>query len=429
MGLYLGQSVYNEGEVTEEFVREQIEANGKGVFFAVVGTTSYNDVLAAYNDGKIVVAVEHNDEPGHATFYPLTTFDPDPDEGDEFTFMRDIDNTFEYYNLHIRGGWSYRYYKNIITVDSQLDPTSHNPVENMAIAAELTAINDKITGDLNDIFLVLASKGVTVPAGAGLDDVAGLIEDVPTGGGGGVTPDPVEYTTYLYYEKTYSYTKIKCNLRYLTDFKITSDDIVEYTINFQNAFNASDLPRQTDALHSGDLGLFYSSQYPPDSRYGRKIVFANCIDRWNTSADPSNYHLRVAATNWQNGSYYYGAAGCVNIGDSILANTTMTIRQGRDFIEVNGLRSTLASPELIIDYETNRVYIPMIESTSPPIGLRIYEIKIKDKDGNLKYRFVPCIHTSDSGHGYYEVVTGQFAYNADSQQQSEQPTPGPFMPV
>lgn len=430
MDLYLGDSIYNDSVVTDEHVTELIEANGKGVFFTIVGTTTYNDTLAAYNDGKVVIAVKYDDvETEHATFYPLTTFDPDPDEGDAFTFARDIDNTFEYYNLHIRGGWSSRIYKNIITVDSQLDPTSHNPVENMAIAVELTAINNKITGDLNDIFLALASKGVTVPAGAGLDDVAGLIEDVPTGGGG-VTPDPAEYTTYLYYENTYSYTKIRCSdVRFMTDYKVCSDDIVEHTIYFANTLNASDLSPVNDVIDSIYLMLTGENAKPSGSRQGRKVCLAYGPDRWNTSQDPSNYHLRFAATNWQNGSYYYGAAGCVNVGDSIPAGTTIVVRTGRDWIEVNGNRSNFASPELIVDFETNQFRIIDIYPGGAPLGTIVYEIKIKDKDGNLKYRFVPCVKTSNNGRGYYEVVTGQFAYNGDWAQQSEQPTPGPFMPV
>lgn len=55
MGVCLGDSVYNNG-LTKKEVEEMIEENGKGVFFADYNVTSYNDVLAAYNDGKIVIA-------------------------------------------------------------------------------------------------------------------------------------------------------------------------------------------------------------------------------------------------------------------------------------------------------------------------------------------------------------------------------------
>ena len=55
MGVYKGDSIYNNG-LTKKEVEEMIEENGKGVFFAEYNVTSYNDVLAAYNDGKIVIA-------------------------------------------------------------------------------------------------------------------------------------------------------------------------------------------------------------------------------------------------------------------------------------------------------------------------------------------------------------------------------------
>lgn len=55
MGVYLGDSIYNNG-LTKKEVEEMIEKNGKGVFFAEYNVTSYSDVLAAYNDGKIVIA-------------------------------------------------------------------------------------------------------------------------------------------------------------------------------------------------------------------------------------------------------------------------------------------------------------------------------------------------------------------------------------
>lgn len=428
MGLYLGQSVYNDGEVTEEFVREQIEANGKGVFFAVVGTTSYNDVLAAYNDGKIVLAVEHNDEQGHATFYPLTTFDPDPDEGDEFTFMRDLDNTFEYYNLHIRGGWSYRYYKNIITVDSQLDPTSHNPVENMAIAAEITAINDKITGDLNDIFLALASKGVTVPAGAGLDDVAGLIEDVPTGGGAVVPPDPTLYKTYLYFERNTSVT-IRCHeYRYDNDFSIETSDIIEASLYFTNALLESSLSGVADIGNSNFCTPFKCGTGVNDNdRNGRYVTFGYGPDRWSSSFEPSSYHLRCFATNFQNGGYYYGKAAVIYIGD-IAAGTMLNIRQTDEYLEVNGTRQNYSNPQSSFsEFSTNNWNLPYLSALADPLGLRVYEIRVYKKDGTPKYRLVPCIRLANNAPGYYDCYSGKFYYNTEWA--SNMPTLGPEMPV
>lgn len=270
MGVYLGQSVYNDSQVTKQFVLGEIAKNGKGVFFATHGQTTFQSILQEYNNGKIIVCKYQPVTPGEVTTYYLNLFQFNTEtfefvgvtrggtiyrtsinanEGWEnvTTFIPEeifiatynvtsyadilaaynankfiltkyaIPNTnytifapltfkgvkpfyFELIDRRVTnqkiqmsigedGIWNYSV-SSIVTVDLALDSSSHNPVENMAIAAELTAINNKITGDLNDIFLALASKGVTVPTGAGLDDVAGLIDDISSGG---VNPIPSGY--------------------------------------------------------------------------------------------------------------------------------------------------------------------------------------------------------------------------------------------
>lgn len=267
MGVYLGQSIYNDSQVTPEWVEEEIAKNGKGVFFATYGQTTYQNILQEYNNGKIIVCKYEPETPGETTTYyfnlvrfntetfdfvgvmqdgtiyrtginvndgweNVTTFKLDEIEFVEYNvdsystiksyydygkfvvlkYMQQTPLATKYYfyplvsvdetNKEIvfgslelgqnnkkitftvtdSTGWSLPVQSSAVVVDVALDSSSHNPVENMAIAAELTEINNKITGDLNDIFLALASKGVTVPAGAGLDDVAGLINDIEQGG-------------------------------------------------------------------------------------------------------------------------------------------------------------------------------------------------------------------------------------------------------
>ena len=62
----------------------------------------------------------------------------------------------------------------------------------MSIASEIT----RLQGVKSDILQAIADKGVTVPAGAGLDDVAGLIEDIPSG----EESLPTGYTELMYIE-------------------------------------------------------------------------------------------------------------------------------------------------------------------------------------------------------------------------------------
>lgn len=42
---------------------------------------------------------------------------------------------------------------------------------------------------------------------------------------------------------------------------------------------------------------------------------------------------------------------------------------------------------------------------------RIYYLKIKDSNGNLKYNYVPCYRKSDNEAGFYETVNGVFYPN------------------
>lgn len=68
MGVYLGNSVYNDSQVTLEKVEELIEENGKGVFYAEYNVTSYDDVKTAYDDGKIVIAKYSQSSSGGSSY-------------------------------------------------------------------------------------------------------------------------------------------------------------------------------------------------------------------------------------------------------------------------------------------------------------------------------------------------------------------------
>lgn len=178
MGINHGESIYNDSQVTEEKVKDLIEKNGKGIFLAEYDVTSYSDILAAYNEEKLIIT--KFSAGGYTVYAPLTFIGSDPFY---FEVVNRINGNDKFVLAIGSNNQWVMSHASLVAVDAAIDPTSINPVQNKAIATALTEINDKITGDLNDIFLALASKGVTVPAGAGLDDVAGLIEDIPAGGG------------------------------------------------------------------------------------------------------------------------------------------------------------------------------------------------------------------------------------------------------
>lgn len=72
MGVYKGTTVYNDSQVTEEYVRELIDENGKGVFYVEYNETPRQDIIEAIIDGKIVVLKETN--PAGAVNYATLFF-------------------------------------------------------------------------------------------------------------------------------------------------------------------------------------------------------------------------------------------------------------------------------------------------------------------------------------------------------------------
>lgn len=107
MGVYLGQSVYNDSQVTEEKVEELIEENGKGVFFAEYDETSYNDVATAYDEGKIVIAVYRQSSAAGSSYDYFTLVNYNQAMGhSEFVFVEvRTEKLLKKFNLTNDNGW------------------------------------------------------------------------------------------------------------------------------------------------------------------------------------------------------------------------------------------------------------------------------------------------------------------------------------
>ena len=102
MGVYKGASVYNDSQVTEEYVRDLIEENGKGVFYVEYNVTDRNDIIDAIIDGKIVVLKETN--PAGAVDYATLFF-----KGVEYSlyFVHiESEKIFYIYELSVLGVWT-----------------------------------------------------------------------------------------------------------------------------------------------------------------------------------------------------------------------------------------------------------------------------------------------------------------------------------
>ena len=99
----------------------------------------------------------------------------------------------------------------------------------MSIASEIT----RLQGVKADILTAIGNKGVTVPAGAGLDDVAGLIDDIQAGGGEPI-PNP-DIKTYLYHQfipGSFLYGPL--------NISVTNDDDIEFSFMLIDDLLASD---------------------------------------------------------------------------------------------------------------------------------------------------------------------------------------------
>ncbi len=468
MGVYLGASVYNESQVTPEWVHDEIEKNGKGVFFATYGVTTFNEILQEYNNGKIIVCKYQPVTPGETTIYYFNlvrfnteTFDfvgvmqdgtiyrtgVNVNEGwenvtsfksDEIEFIEYNVDSYSTIKSHYDNGkfivlkyreqtplvtkycfyplvsvdetnkeivfgslelgqnnkkitftvtdstgWAARAETPAVAVDVALDPTSHNPVENMAIAAELTAINNKITGDLNDIFLALASKGVTVPAGAGLDDVAGLIDTVPTG-----SPEPIEnpnYKTCLYLEKV-----TDKDLRISTSVSIDLNDEIEIKFSLNSSLNGADY---------GSYGVIFNFIYLINDGF------------WCIGYNSGNI---VFSGN-------HGFNKNVVLGATLSAGVINVIKIKKDRVIFNGAETLIS----VFGSSNNYEQMPDM-GYNQNIITKYYEIKIKDENGKTKNRLVAAERLADNAAGLYDVFTGAFYTDTSS---SYQGSLGPEMPL
>ena len=446
MGVYLGQSVYNDSQVTPEWVEEEIAKNGKGVFFATYGQTTYQNILQEYNNGKIIVCKYEPATPGETTTYyfnlvrfntetfdfvgvmqdgtiyrtginanngweNVTTFKLDEIQFVEYNvdsyssiksyydygkfivlnYMQQTPLVTKYYfyplvsvdetNKEIvfgslqlgqnnkkitftitdSTGWAAPAESPAVVVDAALDSSSHNPVENMAIAAELTSINNKITGDLNDIFLALASKGVTVPAGAGLDDVAGLIDDIPT------DEEPEPPTGYVF--RTAIWAIISNKEFNFAEFQNNAD--LKISIEFQAK------------------STFSSSEYLIAGKYSNNV-----------------FVLKFNANN-------PGVANITNLNNSSKNVNVM------DLSKLRRLKATLKNSEFSLSDGVTEITdnsIPYGQSNLSTIMIgsnSFYIYKMTFENSLKKCELLPAQRLSDNLWGFIDVVTNQFYTNPD----------------
>lgn len=152
MGAYLGQSVYNDSQVTEEKVEELIEENGKGVFFAKYNETTYNDVATAYDEGKIVIAVYRQSSAAGSSYDYFTLVNYNQAMGhSEFVFVEvRTEKLLKKFNLTNDNGWG-----PLTTVTIGL------PTSTAADAEKVLTVDSN--GNANYDYLPIGKFGVETP--------------------------------------------------------------------------------------------------------------------------------------------------------------------------------------------------------------------------------------------------------------------------
>lgn len=70
MGVYLGNSIYNDSQVTLEKVEELIDENGPGVFWVTYNVTTFQELQDARDAGKIPV-IKYTAQNGNIIYAPI----------------------------------------------------------------------------------------------------------------------------------------------------------------------------------------------------------------------------------------------------------------------------------------------------------------------------------------------------------------------
>lgn len=131
---------FGERLIKASAVTDNVKNALKNIFIAEIGVTSYNDVLNAYNNDKIIIGkISENTADGVKTsYYPLLEYETNSDEGDNFLFgLATNGNLFTYWNLHILGGWGSKTTSHLVEIDDSLNNTSTNPVQNAVVYAAI----------------------------------------------------------------------------------------------------------------------------------------------------------------------------------------------------------------------------------------------------------------------------------------------------
>lgn len=135
--VYKGYTIYNDSEVTPEWVKEKIDENGKGAFWVTYNVTTKAEISEALQDGKICILKETN--PAGAVNYASLYF---KGVSESFIFISPLNESglYDIYKVDIDGTWS-KEQKNTLPNASILDDSKILTVENGVAVWKYPALN------------------------------------------------------------------------------------------------------------------------------------------------------------------------------------------------------------------------------------------------------------------------------------------------
>lgn len=143
MTSYLGGSVYNDSQVTKEWVEEQIEKNGPGVFWVTYNVTTLQELQDARDAGKIPV-IKYTAQNGNVIYAPINI----KGVSGYYTFSSGLSENNDYFvfRLSSTGVWSYSQCTAESVFYCQYGTTTYSLAKDAYDAGKLLVVKDVISG-------------------------------------------------------------------------------------------------------------------------------------------------------------------------------------------------------------------------------------------------------------------------------------------
>ena len=298
-------------------------------------------------------------------------------------------------NLDVGGG---------ITVDTQVDDSSTNPVENRAIYAFVTDVNEAIGTDINEINSKIPAQATSDNQLADKDFVNSSISTATATFRGTFTDlsalqatdgDLNDYAFYVHTDTAGNTIYDRYKYTGLPETRVPDGYIERLTLNkigggtSQVYINTGVKIASTDSIYA--VINVRTNNYAASSIFGATDSDGNFISLSKTVGSGANYEFRAnaGATNGRfNDSY-------------VFEYSNGTVYKNSVFV-LNLVISSVNADLYLYGNNNNGTYVNGQDYLN--IGIFV----VADQDDNKKCHLVPCTRTLDNVNGFYDLVSNQF---------------------